>query len=127
MGETQDVAAAFLQSLPIEEKVQLFNDLLAVEEVYHSNRNTTFYTFRKLRRASKRHFECRKRTFQYTNQQSHELVIQQIHEQHVFRNHYYFKVFFNMQEYSFQLVDDLLEILRTERVRYYTQPRMHFA
>ncbi len=120
MSEQESAIEQFLSPLSLEEKRDLFNDLLAIEAVYRQNRKTTFYTFRKIRQASRRHVECRKRTLQFRNLRNDELVISQIHEQHLFKNHYHFKVFFNMEEQSFEFVEQLLDSLRKEQLRYYT-------
>ncbi|KAF1304741.1 MULTISPECIES: hypothetical protein [Enterococcus] len=117
----------FLATLSVEDKLQLFNDLLAVDEVYHLNKDTSFYTFRKLKRASQRHCECRKRTIQFKNQKNDELVIHQIHEQHIFKNHYRFQVFYNLEEQNFSFIELLLEALREERVSQYTHQRVALA
>lgn len=122
MGDSK-LAADFLASLNVEEKCQLFNDLLSVEAVYHSNKDASFYTFRRIRHAARRKAERRKRTMQYINHHNDELVIQQIHQQNIFRNHYYFKVFYNLQEFSFDFVECLLEELRADRY----QQQLNFA
>lgn len=118
MGDSK-LAADFLASLNVEEKCQLFNDLLSVEEVYRSNKDVSFYTFRRMRNAARRKAERRKRTMQYINQHNDELVIQQIHQQNIFRNHYDFKVFYNLQELNFDFVESLLAELRAERQHYH--------
>ncbi|WP_424685233.1 hypothetical protein [Enterococcus sp.] len=121
MLDQQQAIDDFLEALSIEEKRALFNDLLAVEEVYQQNCTTSFYTFRKIRRASKRHVECRKRTLQYRNQHNDELVITQVHEQHLFKNLYHFKVFFNLEERDFTFVEVLLQRLREGHFHYYIE------
>lgn len=126
MESDNQVIANFLDSLTFDDTRRLFNDLLAVEEVYQLNKNTSFYTFRKVKQASKRQVDCRKRIFRYQNSHNEELIIEQIHEQRFFKNHYTFKVFFNLEEYNFSLVETLLAILRDERLRHYTQPKVAF-
>ncbi|WHA10298.1 hypothetical protein P3T75_05695 [Enterococcus montenegrensis] len=125
--EESQLVASFLDSLVFEEKRRLFNDLLAVEEVYQMNKNTSFYTFRKVKQASKRHVDCRKRIFRYQNSHNEELIIEQIHEQRFFKNNYTFKVFFNLEEYNFSFVENILAVLRDERMRHYTQPKVVFG
>ncbi|MBO0449604.1 hypothetical protein JZO76_08625 [Enterococcus sp. MJM12] len=125
--EESQLVANFLDSLVFEEKRRLFNDLLAVEEVYQMNKNTSFYTFRKVKQASKRHVDCRKRIFRYQNSHNEELIIEQIHEQRFFKNNYTFKVFFNLEEYNFSFVENILAVLRDERMRHYTQPKVVFG
>lgn len=125
--EESQLVANFLDSLVFEEKRRLFNDLLAVEEVYQMNKNTSFYTFRKVKQASKRHVDCRKRIFRYQNSHNEELIIEQIHEQRFFKNNYTFKVFFNLEEYNFSFVENILAVLRDERMRHYRQPKVVFG
>ena len=91
------------------------------------NKNTSFYTFRKVKQASKRHVDCRKRIFRYQNSHNEELIIEQIHEQRFFKNNYTFKVFFNLEEYNFSFVENILAVLRDERMRHYTQPKVVFG
>ncbi|WP_122645144.1 hypothetical protein [Enterococcus mediterraneensis] len=117
----------FLSSLSEEDKFQLFNDLLAVNEVYQMNKDTSFYTFRKLKRASQRHCECRKRTIQFKNKKNDEIIIHQIHEQHIFKNKYRFQVFYNMEEQNFSFIEFLLETLREERLSQFINQRVVLA
>ncbi|MDT2742992.1 hypothetical protein [Enterococcus asini] len=112
---------SFLSALSEEDKHQLFNDLLAVAEVYQQNKNRSFYALRKAR--IQRHpVECRKRTLQYRNQHNDELVITQTHEQHLFKNCYHFKVYFNFEERDFHFVEELLDTLRQEHTQHYHHP-----
>lgn len=75
----------FLSELTAEERSCLYNDLLSIKDVYLCNKDTSFYTFRKIRRAAKRCAECRKRTFRYRTEHKGELLISQIHEQKLFK------------------------------------------
>ena len=88
----------FLSELTAEERSCLYNDLLSIKDVYLCNKDTSFYTFRKIRRATKRCAECRKRTFLYQTEHKGELSISQIHEQKRFKNHYRIQILFNGQE-----------------------------
>lgn len=114
-SDYDDLAQEFLTRLAPEEKTQLYNDLLALEEVHKLNKHSTFYTFKNLKRALHRHSERRKRTFRYTNNQNNELVIQQIHEQHFFKNKYCIHIYLNSTEYSYQFIDQLLSKLKTPK------------
>lgn len=116
MESSRVLAQRFLEGMTEEEQIALYNDLLALKDVHNQNSKTTFYTFRKIKRASHRNFECRKRTYRYTNKQNDELIINQIHEQHFFKNHYRIQIFFNLQEYDLELVKTILTELRGLRV-----------
>lgn len=63
MEDAIKTRSAFLSELTAEERSCLYNDLLSIKDVYLCNKDTSFYTFRKIRRATKRCAECRKRTF----------------------------------------------------------------
>lgn len=115
MESSRDLAHKFLTGLTQEERTALYNDLLALQEVHLQNSKASFYTFRKLRRASHRHFECRKRTLRFVNIRNEELVIHQIHEQRVFKNKYRIQVFFNLQEYNYLLIEDILASLQEQK------------
>ena len=65
----------FLSELTAEERSCLYNDLLSIKDVYLCNKDTSFYTFRKIRRATKRCAECRKRTFSYRTEHKGEIII----------------------------------------------------
>lgn len=116
MTSLQTMAQQFLADLNDEDQIRLYNDLLALEEVHRLNEHASFYTFRKLKRATHRHFECRKRTFRYMNQKNNELIIHQLHEQHVFKNHYRIQVFYNLHEYDFRFIEELTNALRKNKV-----------
>ncbi|KAF1297692.1 hypothetical protein BAU15_13065 [Enterococcus sp. JM4C] len=112
MTSLQTMVQQFLADLDTEEQVRLYNDLLALEAVHHLNEHASFYTFRKLKRATHRHFECRKRTLRFVNKKNNELIIHQLHEQHIFKNHYRIQVFYNLHEYDFKFVEELTTALR---------------
>lgn len=84
-GRCNKTRSAFLSELTAEERSCLYNDLLSIKDVYLCNKDTSFYTFRKIRRATKRCAECRKRTFLYQTEHKGELSISQIHEQKRFK------------------------------------------
>ncbi|EGP4725879.1 hypothetical protein NXO46_001491 [Enterococcus faecium] len=108
----------FLSELTAEERSCLYNDLLSLKDVYLCNKDTSFYTFRKIRRATKRCAECRKRTFSYQTEHKGELSISQIHEQKRFKNHYRIQILFNGQEMEYAFLENLLQHLHNEHFSY---------
>lgn len=112
--EESTYAKRFLSELSQEEKARLYNDLLSIKDVYQCNKDTSFYTFRKIRRAIKRRAECRKRTFQYQTNTKHQLTICQIHEQRLFKNHYRIQVTYDQQEFTYTFIEELLQLLHTQ-------------
>lgn len=114
-SDYDNLAQEFLAGLAPEEKTQLYNDLLALEEVHKLNQHSTFYTFRNLKRAAHRHSERRKRTFRYMNSHNTELIIHQIHEQHFFKNNYCIHVYLNSKECTYLFIDQLLSMLKTPK------------
>lgn len=112
-SDYDSLAQDFLTGLRPEERTKLYNDLLALETVHKLNQHSTYYTFKNLKRAVHRRSERRKRTFRYMNSLNNELIIHQIHEQHFFKNNYCIHVYFNSQECSYLLIDQLLSMLKT--------------
>ncbi|MBP2099315.1 hypothetical protein [Enterococcus rivorum] len=111
-SDCQLLATEFLAGLSPKEKTNLYNDLLALEDVHQLNQDITYYTFKNLKRVAKRHSERRKRSFQYINKYNNELLIHQIHEQHFFKNIYRIQIFINLQEVNYTFVECLLSSLR---------------
>lgn len=122
MNDTAQTAQQFLEELSTEERACLYNELLALKEVYQCNKNTSFYTFRKWKRAAKRYTECRKRTLHYHTQTNHELMIHQIHEQKLFKNQYRIQIIFDNQEFTFDFVEKMLNFLDSS---YFTSQASH--
>ena len=111
-SDYDSLAQDFLTGLIPDERTKLFNDLLALEEVYKLNQHSSYYTFKNLKRAIHRYSERRKRTFRYTNSFNNEIVIHQIHEQHFFKNNYCIHIYFNSYECSYVFVEKLLSMLK---------------
>ena len=108
----QVLAQDFLASLTKKEKVRLYNDLLALKTVHNMNQDKTYYTFKNIKRGVKKYSERRKRCFNYVNQQEVDLTINQIHEQHFFKNGYRIEVYVNQHECSYAFVECLLQTLQ---------------
>lgn len=117
MEVSLQAAQSFLTTLSVVEKNQLLNDLLALQKVHMQNCGTHFYTFRRAARSSRRAFECHKRTYRYTNMHNDELIINQIHQQRLFKNIYRIEIFFNMQEVDYSFVDALITLLWPETLQ----------
>ncbi|WP_165006091.1 MULTISPECIES: hypothetical protein [unclassified Enterococcus] len=121
MADVLDQAQLFLTELSTDEKSRLYNDLLAIKDVYLCNKDTSFYTFRKIWRAARRSTECRKRTFHYQTENNQELTIHQIHEQRLFKNHYRIQILFNQQEFDYHFIEQLLQQLYAQHFSYSSQ------
>jgi hypothetical protein len=117
------IAKTFLSELSLTEQAKLYNDLLALQEVHRLNNQSVYYTFKNVRYIAKRHCERRKRSFRYVNDQSSELLIYQIHEQHFFKNIYKLQLFIDGKEYDDQLLTQFIDTLTVEesaqKVHYY--------
>ncbi|MBL1230354.1 hypothetical protein IW492_14045 [Enterococcus sp. BWB1-3] len=106
------IAQDFLASLTKKEKIRLYNDLLALKTVHHMNQDHTYYTFKNIKRGVKKYSERRKRCFNYVNDQQVELMINQIHEQHFFKNGYRIEVYLAKHECSYAFIECLLQTLQ---------------
>ncbi|MHC5227454.1 hypothetical protein ACYSNW_04150 [Enterococcus sp. LJL99] len=111
-NDYDSIAEHFLSGLTINDKTTLYNQLLALEEVHRINQNSSYYTFRNLKRAVHRNSERRKRTITYKTKTNEELKIHQLHEQHFFKNCYKIEVYLNQQKYNFELINSLLHHLK---------------
>lgn len=111
-NDCDHIAENFLSELTTKDKTTLYNQLLALEEVHRINQNSSYYTFRNLKRAAHKNSERRKRTITYKTKTNEVLKIHQIHEQHFFKNSYKIEIYLNQQKYTFDLVKSLLKILK---------------
>lgn len=112
MSNNLTIAQDFVHSLTIEEREQLFNELLALEDVHKHNKHISYFTMRNMKRLGKGRNERCKRTLRYMGIHNDELLVHQFHEQRLFKNEYRIQIFFNMKEYDYSLVEQILSILR---------------
>lgn len=112
MNSSWTIAQSFLAELSEEEKNRLYNDLLMIEKVHQKNQFEAYYSLRKLRRASHRLFDDRKKTFRYITNQEDELVIQQIQEQRLLKTRYSILIRYNGDELGYVFVEELLVLLK---------------
>ncbi|KPG69616.1 hypothetical protein [Enterococcus sp. RIT-PI-f] len=112
MWSLKERADHFLAHLTDKERVALHNELLAVNQIVALNQQTSFYAFGLLKKDSRPHYlEERKRVLQYCNGVNEELIIHQIHRQHLFKHTYCFRVYFDLVEMDASFIDILLERL----------------
>lgn len=112
INDYDSIAENFLSGLTISDKKTLYNQLLALKEVHRINQNSSYYTFKNLRRAVHKNSERRKRTISYQTLTNERLEIHQLHEQHFFKNCYKVDIYLNHQKYDFELIDSLLKFLK---------------
>ena len=113
MWSLKERADHFLAHLTDKERVALHNELLAVNQIVALNQQTSFYAFGLLKKGSRPHYlEERKRVLQYRNGVNEELIIHQIHRQHLFKHIYSFRVYFDLVEMDAVFIDVLLERLQ---------------
>ncbi|MHC5248134.1 hypothetical protein [Enterococcus sp. LJL90] len=121
MNNSWQTAQDFLQSLADEEKNRLYNDLLAISRVHEKNQDVKHYSLRKIRRASRRLFNDKKKHFEYKND-NHCLVIEQIQEQHWLKTCYNLTVSFDDQDLNMTFVESLEKELRKNMLENNLQP-----
>lgn len=116
MRSLKERANQFLAHLTDKERVALHNELLAVNQIVALNQQTSFYAFGLLRKGRRPHYlEEQKRVLQYRNGLNEELIIHQIHRQHLFKHTYSFRVYFDLVEMDPSFIDILLERLQGHR------------
>ncbi|MFV0560289.1 MAG: hypothetical protein ACK5NA_06185 [Enterococcus sp.] len=112
MEDYIDCAHQFLEELTEEERMHLYNDLLALQDVYALNKDAKFYSLKKIKQLSHKKANCKKRSLRYLSSYNNELIIQQQHEYHIFKSHYSIKIFYNLREFDYHFVEILLGLLQ---------------
>lgn len=116
MSELKMRAKKFLTHMDKKSRHELFNDLLALQHVYKLNSKTSFYAFSFPKKGLQKLVTQRGCLFQYQNNQNDELIIQQVHQQILFKHSYQFKVFYNLVELDFSFIEELLALLTEEKM-----------
>lgn len=117
MLQTGLIAQEFLHHMNEADKHQLFNYLLGLNVTHKENVNTSFYTYKNLKKWLKPKQQPIQ-TFSFINDHNDELIISQLKYQKLFKQGYQIKVFYNLNEYDYHLVDDLLVELKGELLSY---------
>lgn len=114
MTNTRETARSFLSEVASEEKINLYNDLLSILKIHEKNQHVEHYSLRKLRRASHRQFDDKKKVFYFKNRRNDELIIQQIQEQHWFKCCYSIQIHLNGDEIDFSVIEGMISALRAD-------------
>ncbi|MFV0558544.1 MAG: hypothetical protein ACK5MW_07860 [Enterococcus sp.] len=121
MNAVTKSAQNFLLSLDPADHVMLFNDLLAINDIYHASQNTAFYSLKKIFPTKSRKLTYHQKIMTYQNNLHEELIVQQIHQKHFFHHCCQFEIYLNTEEQNFTFIETLLELLRQERTDYFYQ------
>lgn len=118
MLQPELAAREFLDSMKPEDKQKLFNHLLGLNATHQVNAETSFYSYRGFKKWLHPHKREAVQAFSFKNEHNDELVIKQLKEHNFLKQHYRIEIFYNLVEYDYHLVDDLLTELKTEYLSY---------
>lgn len=111
MPDASSTAHHFLNSMSECEKQQLFNALIGLDATHCVNCNTSFYSYRNLKKIfrSKKSQEMQSLTF--VNDRNEKLVIKQFKDFTFLKNSYRIEVLINNKIYDYHLIDEFLNLL----------------
>lgn len=111
MLDAPAAAKKFLDSMMETDKQHLLNDLLGLDTTHNLNRNTSFYSYRNLKKLLHPRQSQAMQSLRFSNQSNEELVIRQLKDHSFLKNSYRIEILLNSQTYDYQLIDCLLEQL----------------
>lgn len=104
-------AEKFLNSMLETDKQHLFNALLGLDTTHNLNRNTSFYSYRNLKKILHPKQSKAMQSLHFSNQLNEELVVRQLKDHSFLKNSYRIEIILNSQIYDYQLINCLLEQL----------------
>lgn len=111
MLETPSAAQKFLDSMTEINKQRLLNALLGLDSTHALNCNTSFYSYRNLKKIFKPNKAQPMQTLHFSNTTNDQLVIRQLKQHSFLKNSYRIEIRLNSVLYDYQLIDCLLQQL----------------
>ena len=111
MLDAPAAAQKFLDSMKDTDKQHLFNALLGLDSTHSLNCNTSFYSYRNLKKLLHPKQSQAMQSLQFSNHSQEELVIRQLKDHSFLKNSYRIEILLNRQTYDYRLIDCLLEQL----------------
>lgn len=98
----------FLNSMNETDKQHLLNALLGLDTTHNLNRNTSFYSYRNLKKLLHPRQSQAMQSLQFANTAQDKLVIRQFKDHSFLKNSYRIEILLNSENYDYQLIDCLL-------------------
>ena len=111
MLDAPAAAQKFLDSMKDTDKQHLFNALLWLDSTHSLNCNTSFYSYRNLKKLLHPKQSQAMQSLHFSNHSQEELVIRQLKDHSFLKNSYRIEILLNRQTYDYRLIDCLLEQL----------------
>ncbi|GCF94537.1 hypothetical protein NRIC_24280 [Enterococcus florum] len=112
MLDSQTAAHEFLYSLSPTEKDQLLNVLIGLDHSHMLNNNASFYSYRNIKKLFKSRRSEIMQSFRFVNDHNDEIIITQLKDHSFLKNSYRIEIFYNLVEYDYRLIMDLLHELK---------------
>lgn len=108
MLDAPAAAQKFLNSMNETDKQHLLNALLGLDTTHNLNRNTSFYSYRNLKKLLHPRQSQAMQSLQFANTAQDQLVIRQFKDHSFLKNSYRIEILLNSENYDYQLIDCLL-------------------
>lgn len=108
MVDAPAAAKKFLARMSEIDKQHLFNALLGLASTHALNHNTSFYSYRNLKKILHPRQSQAMQSLHFSNQSKDELQIRQLKEHSFFKNSYRIEILLNAEVYDYYLIDCLL-------------------
>lgn len=111
MLDAPAAAQKFLDSMNEEDQQRLLNALIGLNTTHNLNRDTSFYSYRNLKKMMHPKQSQAMQSLHFTNTTQDTLIIRQLKEHSFLKNSYRIEILFNAVSYDYQLVTTLLQLL----------------
>ncbi|MBO0453484.1 hypothetical protein [Candidatus Enterococcus murrayae] len=111
MLEASAAAQNFLNSMNETDRQRLLNALLGLDTTHNLNRDTSFYSYRNLKKLLHPKQSQAMQSLRFSNTAQDNLIIRQLKEHSFLKNSYRIEILLNSQSYDYRLINCLLEQL----------------
>lgn len=111
MLEASAAAQNFLNSMNETDRQRLLNALLGLDTTHNLNRDTSFYSYRNLKKLLHPKQSQAMQSLRFSNTAQDDLIIRQLKEHSFLKNSYRIEILLNSQSYDYRLINCLLEQL----------------
>ncbi|MGM0166770.1 hypothetical protein IGI39_001732 [Enterococcus sp. AZ135] len=111
MLDAPAAARNFLDSMNETDKQHLLNALLGLNTTHNLNRNTSFYSYRNLKKILHPKQSQAMQALHFSNTAEDNLEVRQLKDHSFLKNSYRIEILLNSESYDYQLIYCLLEQL----------------
>ncbi|MFC4771696.1 hypothetical protein [Enterococcus hermanniensis] len=108
MPDASLTAHKYLSSMSKRDQQQLFNTLIGLDATHCLNCNTSFYSYRNLKKIFRSKKSQEMQSVLFVNERDEKLVIKQFKDSTFLKNSYRIEVLINNELYDYHLIDELL-------------------